>query len=208
MNLRSWQTFGSLVSQINTQEKIIALTFDDGPTNNTNKILEMLQKDKIKATFFVTGQGLIENPNLGREITAGGHELGNHSFSHQRMIFKSPSFIKSEIQKTDDLIKQTGFHEKIYFRPPFGKKLFILPWLLMKMNKTTIMWNLEPDSFKDIAQDPNKISSYVTQNIKPGSIILLHPMYNQADLEAIPMITKPLLEQGYKFVTINELLKY
>lgn len=208
MNARQWQSFGQIISRTKNADKIIALTFDDGPTTNTNEIINILNNYNIKATFYVTGQGLLDNPNFGKLINDNGHELGNHSFSHQRMIFKTPEFIKQEILKTDELIKQTGYLGPITFRPPYGKKLFILPWLLSSLNKTTVMWNLEPDSYKDIANEPNKIADYVTKNISPGSIILLHPMYNKADLEALPIIIKQLQDKGYKFLTISQLLQY
>ena len=122
------------------------------------------------------------------------------------MVFKTPSFIKEEIEKTNSLIRQTGFTGAIDFRPPNGKKLIGLPYYLKKNNIETITWDLEPDTFYKSATD--KIE-YVNKNVKPGSIILLHSMYDESNenLQTIEGILDSLTKKGYQFVTVNELQK-
>jgi chitin deacetylase len=91
---RSFQFFGVIVPRINTAEKVVALTFDDGPTTSgTHEILGVLDEMKVKATFFVVGAELERNKAAGRKLVAAGHELGNHSYSHTRMILVRPSFV-------------------------------------------------------------------------------------------------------------------
>ena len=93
MNARDYQLFGSITSRVETQEKVVALTFDDGPTDNTGAILSLLDDCQVKATFF----SLVRTSNniLKRlKIVVAGHQIGNHTYSHQRMVLKSPSFIK------------------------------------------------------------------------------------------------------------------
>ncbi|MGG0456705.1 polysaccharide deacetylase family protein [Bacillus mycoides] len=206
MNARGLQLFGDLTNRVETNEKLIALTFDDGPTNNVKQILPLLDKYNAKATFFVIGNELENNLPLGKSIIQSGHQLGNHTYSHNRMVFKSPSFIKEEIEKTNSLIRQTGFTAEIDFRPPNGKKLIGLPYYLNKNNIETITWDLEPDTFYKSATD--KID-YVNKNIKPGSIILLHSMYDESNenLQTIEGILDSLSKKGYQFVTVNELQK-
>ncbi|SDY71499.1 Polysaccharide deacetylase [Bacillus sp. 166amftsu] len=121
MNSRTYQLFGELTNRVETNQKIVALTFDDGPTKNVEKILPLLNKYNANATFFVIGTELEKNLKLGRAIVKSGHQLGNHTYSHNRMIFKTPSFMKEEIEKTNTFIRTTGYTDQIDFRPPNGK---------------------------------------------------------------------------------------
>jgi peptidoglycan/xylan/chitin deacetylase (PgdA/CDA1 family) len=206
MNSRTYQLFGELTSHVETNKKVVALTFDDGPSKNVEQILTLLDKYNAKATFFLIGNELEKNLKEGQKIAEAGHQIGNHTYSHKRMIFKSPSFIKQEIEKTNQLIRKTSFKGEIDFRPPNGKKLIGLPYYLKKHNIQTITWNLEPDTYYTSVSD--KVN-YVNKNVKPGSIILLHPMYDNTgnELKVIEGILEHLSEEGYEFVTVNELQK-
>ncbi|ARK32561.1 polysaccharide deacetylase family protein [Halalkalibacter krulwichiae] len=207
---RTFQFFGGLVNSVETDEKVVALTFDDGPGVHTDEILDILRKHDVKGTFYLTGYEIEKYFDDAKKIVQEGHEIGNHSYSHQRMVFKSPSFIKDEIDKTDELIRQIGYEGEITFRPPFGKRLVLLPYYLSKLDRNTIYMNIEPDSYPDIAADANKIVDHVVEKIKPGSIILLHVMYEsrKESLHSVEGIITSLEEQGYTFVTISELLEY
>lgn len=204
---RTFQFFGEIVPRVETDEKVIALTFDDGPTEYTRDVLDTLQKEDIKATFFVIGSELEKKPQIGKAIALAGHELGNHSFSHQRMWFKSQSFIADEIEKTNSLIRETGYKGDIHFRPPYGKKIFGLPWYLSQHTIKTIMVDVEPDTY---GSDAGFLVEYTLENTKPGSIILLHPFCEtcSGQREAISKIIDGLHEKGYQFVTVSELLTY
>ncbi|WP_223594309.1 polysaccharide deacetylase family protein [Neobacillus bataviensis] len=204
MNARTFQLFGGLTNQVVTNQKVVALTFDDGPTKNVEQILPLLKKYNAKATFFLIGNEIEKSPEEAAMIVKAGHQVGNHTYSHNRMVFKSPSYIKEEIEKTDRLLRKAGYKGEIDFRPPNGKKLFGLPFYLSKHDRDTITWNLEPDTYYTTASDKVK---YVADRIKPGSIILMHPMYDNtgSELEAIEGIIKSLTEKGYTFVTVNEL---
>ncbi|TYQ17895.1 UNVERIFIED_CONTAM: peptidoglycan/xylan/chitin deacetylase (PgdA/CDA1 family) [Acetivibrio alkalicellulosi] len=204
MNARTYQLFGGLTHRVDTQEKVVALTFDDGPTSNVEEILILLDQYDAKATFFLIGSELENSILLGKDIAKAGHQIGNHTYSHKRMIFKSPSFIKREIEMTNDLIREAGYNGEINFRPPNGKKLVILPYYLKKQGIETIMWNIEPETYYSSVSD--KVE-YVNNNIRPGSIILLHPMYDNTEngLRTIESILESLSQKGYRFITINEL---
>jgi peptidoglycan-N-acetylglucosamine deacetylase len=206
MNSRTYQLFGGLTSHVDTNKKVVALTFDDGPSKNVEKILPLLEKYNAKATFFLIGNELEKNLEEGQKIAEAGHQIGNHTYSHKRMIFKSPSFIEKEIKTTNQLIRKTGYKGEIDFRPPNGKKLVGLPYFLKKQQMETITWNLEPDTYYTSVSD--KVN-YVNKNVKPGSIILLHPMYDNTgnELKVIEGILKHLSEKGYEFVTVNGLQK-
>jgi len=204
MNARTFQLFGGLTDQVETKEKVVALTFDDGPTKNVDDILALLDTYDAKATFFLIGNEIERNPELAEKIAEKGHQLGNHTYSHERMIFKSQAFIKKEVEETNQLIEKAGFIGEIDFRPPNGKKLFGLPYYLKQANIDTILWDIEPDTYYQTAED--KIN-YVKESVRPGSIILMHPMYDKTgdELKAIEGILKTLTESGYTFSTVNEL---
>lgn len=205
--LRTFQLFGGLTYQVETENKVVALTFDDGPTENVDQILPLLDQYKAKATFFLIGNDIEKHPEEAKKLVEAGHQIGNHTYSHKRMVLKSPSFIKEEIEKTDELIRKSGFKGEIDFRPPYGKKLAGLPYYLNKHNRETIMWTLEPETYYTSADE--KVN-YVVENIKPGSIILLHPMYDQTDgtIQVIEEILRELTNEGYTFVTVDELQEY
>ena len=208
-NSRSFQFFGKIVPRVNTSEKIVALTFDDGPTKGaTDEVLKALQEMNVKATFFVIGGELEENMDEARKIVAAGHELGNHSYSHVRMLLVTPSFVQQEIEKTDVLIRRAGYTGEINFRPPYGKKLLALPYYLSKTGRRTIMWDVEPDSKPKIASDSGSIIEETRARVRPGSIILLHVMYpgRQPSLKAVRGIIESLEREGYRFATVSELL--
>ncbi|SFX22030.1 Peptidoglycan/xylan/chitin deacetylase, PgdA/CDA1 family [Thermoactinomyces sp. DSM 45891] len=205
---RTYQFIGELTDRVDTNEKVVALTLDDGPTEKTDEVLRVLKEADVKATFFVTGAELQQRPEEGNRIVQAGHELGNHSYAHTRMVLKSPNFIKNEIEKTDQLIRDAGYRGEILFRPPNGKKLLLLPYYLNQHNRKTIMWDIEPDSYTDIGSNSDKIVQHVKENVKPGSIILLHVMYKNREesLKSIKGIVESLRSQGYTFKTVSELL--
>jgi peptidoglycan-N-acetylglucosamine deacetylase len=206
---RTYQLFGELVARVDTTEKVVALTFDDGPSRiGVETVLPLLQEHGIKATFFLIGQSLEENPALGMQLVAQGHEIGNHTYSHRRMVMKSAAFIAEEVTRTDELIRNTGYSGPIYFRPPNGKKLVGLPWYLNRNNRITIMWDVEPESYADVAASAEKIVEHIQSRVRPGSIILLHPMALSTGptRAALPQVLELLQADGYKFVTVSELL--
>lgn len=202
-----FQTTGELYYRIPAKEKVVFLTFDDGPQpENTDRILLILEQENVKATFFLTGREISENMVSAVKIAQSGHCIGNHSFSHKRMVFRSPSFIKEEIERTNRLIRQTGYEGPIYFRPPYGKKLILLPYFLKTHNITTLTWDVAPDS-----HNGNKSEDFIRdtgKNVKPGSIILMHVMYKgrEESLNAIKGIIHELKKAGYRFETPDKYL--
>ncbi|MDF0535417.1 polysaccharide deacetylase family protein [Shewanella sp. A32] len=204
---RNYQLFGDLVSHVDTDKPLVALTFDDGPSKRyTAEILAVLHQYQVHATFFVTGREASRHSAEAHAIVDAGHDLGNHSWSHSRMLLRSPSFIATEIELTDAVIRQAGYSGDIYFRPPYGKKLFLLPWYLASHHRTTVTWSMEPDS--DLNADAHTIAQKVLAEVTPGSIILLHVMYASRDASrgALPLIIEGLQGKGYQLVTLSQLL--
>lgn len=207
---RTVQSFGRLVARVETSERLVALTFDDGPVAaRLDDVLGALRSRGVQATFFVTGGDLEAAPEAGRRLVAEGHQLGNHSYSHARMVFRSQGFIRNEIERTDRLIRIAGERGEILFRPPYCWKLVGLPWFLWRAGRTTVTWDLEPDSYPEVASSPRRIADYVRDRVRPGSIVLLHVWWSSGESSraAIPMIVDSLREDGYRFVTVRELLQ-
>ena len=171
-------------------------------------MLSVLGQRGVKATFFPVGAELEQHLNLGRRIVEDGHELGNHTFSHERMVLKSSSFIRDEIERADLLIRAAGYQGPIYFRPPYCKKLVSLPYYLSRTGRKTITWDVEPDSYPEVSENADKLTTYVLEHTRPGSIIILHVMYKgrESSLRAVPSIVDNLKQRGYRFVTVSELL--
>jgi peptidoglycan/xylan/chitin deacetylase (PgdA/CDA1 family) len=209
VDARTYQLAGDLVWRVETQEPVIALTFDDGPESaRVQPLLTVLSGLNVKATFFVIGESLAASPESGRQLVQAGHQLGNHSYTHDRMVFKSGDFYAREIEQTDAQIRAAGFEGPIVFRPPFTKKLLGLPLYLARNNRTSVTWDIEPDSDVATAGSAEKITAAVLEAARPGSIILLHPWYDSRGetMRAIGPIVSGLRERGFRFVTVNELL--
>lgn len=205
---RRLQLIGSIVTHVETRDSVVALTFDDGPTPAyADSILGVLRRERARATFFVIGGDLARYPQLGRRIVAEGHVLGNHTWSHPRMVGLSWSTIRREVEDTDRHIRMAGERGPVYFRAPNSHKFVLLPWYLHRTGRTNVSWNVEPDG--DPARPADEMVRLVLDQAHPGAIILLHPWYpsRQATRQALPQIVRGLHEQGYELVTVPELLQ-
>ncbi|GAK68941.1 hypothetical protein RRU01S_03_01090 [Agrobacterium rubi TR3 = NBRC 13261] len=209
-NARTTQLFGDIIARVETDKPVVALTFDDGPSARfTKDVLTILKDRDVKATFFLIGKETAENLPQARLIVDAGHEIGNHSYSHSNMAWMGPGRVKDEIERTDAAIRAAGYQGEILFRPPYGKKLVTLPWYLSQNNRKTIMWDVEPESYPEIAGNADAMTRYVVDNAKNGSIIILHVMYRGRDVsrQALPQIIDGLRQRGFGFVTVSDLLK-
>lgn len=207
--------FGKTVRHIATKEKVVALTFDDGPNPPyTQQMLEILKKHCVKATFFVVGQRAQKYPEVVQSIYKEGHELGNHTWSHRVLVGRSNDFVREEIEKTDTLIRELGYTGIIHFRSPKGMKFIGLQWILSEQRRPNVLFDAVGWDWQNIPSE--KITRNVVSNIHRGSIILLHDGNGDnnniiADRSqtvlATEMIIMTLKEKGYHFVTVSELLK-
>jgi peptidoglycan/xylan/chitin deacetylase (PgdA/CDA1 family) len=204
---RTFQVFGELYYRVETSERVVALTFDDGPgPANTPAVLELLARHQVKATFFMVGQNIERHRELAARVLAEGHQLGSHSYSHSRLVLVSPSYVEEEIARTDALLREVGVRGEILFRAPFGKKLFVLPWVLSRQGRKHVTFDVVPDDHA--TQDAELITARALEATRPGSIILLHDGWGAkpGTIEAAGRIIESLKAQGYRFVTVSELL--
>ncbi|WP_214688925.1 MULTISPECIES: LysM peptidoglycan-binding domain-containing protein [unclassified Exiguobacterium] len=198
------------VTSVNTTSKVVALTFDDGADGaNTNKILDILAKNNVKATFFLTGSGANNHPHYIKNIAAKGHQLGNHSYTHPDFTKLTATQMKSELDRTEALIKSlTGKTTKPIFRAPFGAvNSTVLSGVGASGYGYTIQWNIDTVDWKGLTA--SQINTKVQTNIKPGSIVLMHTGAGAPGTPlALPTMISQLKAKGYKFVTISQLLAY
>lgn len=183
----------------------IAMTFDDGPhATNTAKLLEMAAKRHIKLTFFVIGQCVEQNPTVLQREVAEGHEIGNHSWSHPNLAKLSDEAVRSQLQKTEDIIVKTAGIKPKLMRPPYGeltKRQRI--WVNHDFGYKVILWDVDPQDWK--RPGSNIVAQRIIAGARPGSIILSHDIHPPT-IEAMPQVFDALLAKGFKFVTVSELL--
>lgn len=187
-------------NQIALDLKKVALTFDDGPNGiYTEKLLDGLKERNVKATFFITGENIKENEELIVRMYEEGHLLGNHTYSHVNLSRLSFEDAYEEINNTNACIYNLTGYEMEYIRPPFGA------WTNKLRDETDmaiVMWNVDPLDWRD--QNSTLIAKRILENVSSGDIILLHDIFNSS-VEAALKVIDELKEQGYLFVTIDEL---
>ncbi|KGO89677.1 polysaccharide deacetylase family protein [Flavobacterium suncheonense] len=188
----------------NITQRKIALTFDDGPHEMTEKVLDLLQKANAKATFFCIGTQMEKHPELVRRILAEGHVLGNHTYSHSKTFgFFSTQKIKEEIERNDEiLLNITGKKIKL-FRPPFGVTNPNIAKALSVTGHQVIGWNIR--SLDTVIAAEDMIFNRIQHKIQPGGIILLH----DTSLKTVRVLERLLLflqAEHYEMVTVDALL--
>lgn len=186
---------------------MIALTFDDGPhPKYTMEILEILEEYDIPATFFFVGENVSYYQDTAREVARRGHEIGNHTYSHPCVNKQSQAAFRDELTRCEDIIKRVvGVCPKL-FRPPQGSWNTRVYEIARERDYSVILWDLDT---LDWAHTPSEnISNYILENVKSGNIILMHDYHSGGctTTDALRMFIPNLIEQGYRFVTVSELI--
>lgn len=188
----------------------IALTFDDGPSESTPRILELLARYDIRATFFQCGVNIRRSPARALEVAAAGHEIGNHSDTHQALHFRSRAFMFRELEDAQRTIEDVCGSRPGLFRPPFGIRWFGLGSVQRKLDLLGVMWSV-------IGLDWKRSASQVAQRIlagaRPGAIICLHDGRGaQADpditvtVAALKRALPQWIDEGFQFETVSQIL--
>lgn len=181
--------------------KFIALTFDDGPSRSiTPEILKILNEKGVKATFFVLGRNVKNNPDIVRNIRDSGHEIANHSYSHANLRKRSTTSIANELKKTNDELAKLDISPE-WFRPPYGSSNSTVENTASDYNMHTIFWSLDSRDWK--RSSPEKLKQRILQRVQPGEVVILHDIHRNT-LHALPGIIDGLKKQGYTFVTLSE----
>lgn len=191
--------------QVQGKEKYVALTFDDGPSGTvTPEILYILEEFDVVATFFMLGSQVDYYPDLAAEVANRGHEVANHTQNHIDLTKVRKNVAEQEINLSREKIeKATGQTPKLV-RPPYGAYDDTTLSIVSENGESIILWSVDPLDWKN--RKPKEIANRVLSSVKPGSIILLHDIH-QTTAEALPKILEELINNGYTFVTVSELIE-
>jgi peptidoglycan/xylan/chitin deacetylase (PgdA/CDA1 family) len=196
------------ISKMNIRKhRVIALTFDDGPSKYTLRVLRTLEKYHVKATFFVIGRQIQRYPKYLKRMKKDGDVIGNHTFNHIMMGKSNGKIIKDEINKTDHWVYKVTKLKTKWIRPPGGSlRQSVVNYYVMR-GKNIALWNVDTDDWK---KPPVKvIEDRVIAGFKPGQVILLHDGGGNREntIASLPRIIKEAKKRHYKFVTLDELYK-
>lgn len=203
---RCFTLTGDIVCRVETAKPMVALSFDDGPTEQgVEDALAALRSRGARATFFLVGEAVSGRPHLVRRIVAEGHEIGNHSLTHQWMMGRPAAFYDREIGETHRRIVAAGAPPSTLFRPPYGKKLWGLPLAVERHGYRMVMIDVEEPT----TTDPRLYTEQLVREAKPGSILLMHVMYraNGTARAALPLVIEGLQKRGFEVVGVEELLR-
>ena len=184
-----------------TSGKRVALTFDDGPhPKNTLTIIDLLDKYDATATFFMLGNRVDFYPEIAKKVADEGHELGNHTWSHKNLATLSKEEGIQEVEKTNEIIKSATGRESTAFRPPYG---VVNEQVQNSISIPAVFWTIDTLDWK--SHNPDEILKIVKENVKDGSIILMHDIH-ETSAQAVEPVLKYLKAEGYEFVSVSELL--
>ncbi len=198
---------GEVFSWVDNGQKMIALTFDDGPhPSYTERILEILRDNEINATFFVIGENAEKHPELIRRITEDGHEIGNHTFDHKPLRKKAEDVIEDEIMRGESAVYGAAGYRPKLLRPPEGKYSEKVVKVAKKLGYTVVLWSVDTRDWAHRSAD--SICRTVMENVTSGDIILCHDFISGEShtAEALSVLVPKLKEEGYSFVTVSQLI--
>ena len=183
----------------------VAMTFDDGPhPRNTPRLLDILRQRNIKATFYVIGQNVERYPSITRRIVAEGHEIGNHTWTHANMTKLSDAAVRSELNRTRDIIVATTGVKPRTMRPPYGALLTRQRNMIFnEFGYPTIMWSVDPEDWR--RPGVNVVADRIVNGANNGAIILAHDLHAPT-IDAMPQALDRLLERGFRFITVSQML--
>lgn len=212
-NMTLWKNEKKVITSVKTSQRVAALTFDDGPDPETTPaVLDSLARHNVPATFFVVGYRAEKAPQLLQLMAAQGHELGNHSYSHNYSQFKKNdiAIFQSEIDRTNAIITLITGRTPSLFRPPGGYLSDRLVEFVNNYPMTIAYWTWQQDS-KDwkAGRKGEAIARHIVSHIEPGQIIILHDGADNAleTASAVDRLLTQLTADGYRFVTMSELIQ-
>ncbi len=191
----------SILQQENRDRRRICLSFDDGPDPRyTPQLLDGLAKRGVKASFFLTGKNAEKYPDLVKRLHEEGHLIGNHTYSHMQLTRNNRESFKQELIRTNRIIEEITGEEVVYVRPPYGcwDKSFE-----EELNMFPVLWNIDPLDWS--CKDASNIVKRVVSRAKDNAIILMHDEYPSTVTAALQIVDR-LQEEGYEFVTVEEIL--
>lgn len=192
-------------SSVSTQEKVLAMTFDDGPHPTlTPKLLDICKARNVKCTFFVVGRNAKAYPQIIRRIIEEGHEIANHTYTHPSLTSRSDAQIRNELKLSEDALLAAANYRPHLIRPPYGAiNQRIKQLMFSEFGYSTIMWSVDPQDWR--RPGVSVVTSRLVNGAHPGAIMLAHDIH-PSTIEAMPSMFDQLLAKGYQFVTVSQLL--
>lgn len=207
---RSSSLIAPSVCRGSADRRAIALTFDDGPSPATPRLLEILEKYGAKATFFECGVNVRRQPQIARAVSDAGHEIGNHTDTHRLLSLRSTDVIRREMSRAQDAIRDTTGFTATLFRAPYGVRWFGMRQAQSELGLTGVMWTAIGLDWK---LDGAAVSRRLLRSVKNGAILCLHDgrgISTQPDvtstIEAVRTMIPFLLDQGFRLETVSQLL--
>ncbi len=194
-----YPTFDNLLWHLPRREKVLYLTFDDGPFPEvTHQILEILKKFRVQAIFFLSGTSLEKYRKDVPKLNYQGHRLANHGYQHLPLVLQSVAALRQEIQRTDDLIRELIGPPSTLFRPPYGLFGPALLKVLKMSRKDMVLWSLMSYDFR---WEAPKVLEFLKQNIQNGDILVFHdsPLAEKTTVAVLPEFLDYCLSSGYHF---------
>lgn len=189
-------------AEIPAGEKYVALTFDDGPRRGTtDRLLDGLQERGASATFFLIGKQIEANADLVVRMAEEGHQIGNHTWSHQRLEGASSAVVAQEVEQTEAVLEELLGGKEYWLRPPYGQ---VTAGTEDCFDVPMVKWSVDPRDWE--SRDTGKVTQAILEYVEPNSIILLHDIYSTS-VDAALKVVDQLQEEGYWFVTVEELLR-
>ena len=206
------QLYGRTYLGASRGSRQLALTYDDGPNDpHTLRLLEVLARHEVRATFFMIGRFVAEKPEIAREVVCGGHVIGNHTFNHPNLIFCSAAHVRSELDQCRKTLTDTVGEHSALWRPPFGARLPHVLSVGRKLGLEPVMWTVSSNDWKIYTTDG--IERRVASHIRGGDVILMHDgshvrmgANRTHTVEATDRLIRRLKDQGYDFRVVTEMM--
>ena len=210
-NLQSQHPSG-FIYKAETESAVAALTFDDGPSELSGKLLDLLSERGVKATFFWQGNNLARFPNILRRAIAEGHTVGQHSWDHSHVSNMDPELLWStQIEATNREFRRVANHEVIYYRPPFGEINANQTRFLTERRIVSVGWSITSLDWDDERNSPDQVANRVLSELHPGAVVLLHDYprgeNEHAFLGAVTRIIDTGEQRGFKWVNLQVLIQ-
>ncbi len=197
--------YGPALVRGSGRERLVALTFDDGPSEYTEPLLDVLAEAGVKASFFCEGRKILERPDVVKRAYNEGHLVGTHTFSHRNLLFATPSLSRQEIAKAAEIVHDVLGVRPLWFRPPYGMRY---PWTLLQARSegmSAVLWSNCPRDWMEPGAEV--LEQRVMEDLNPGDVVLMHDGGGDRSqtVEAVRRLIVDMREQGYKFVRVDQM---